>query len=125
MKFRTFMTIYAIVSVLFGLGFVFVPGLVLLIYGVKTDLAFRYIGQLFGAALISLAVLAWFSRNAVASEARKTSLPALLAGEVIGFTVALIGQLGGALNTFGWSVVAVYLFLGIGLAYYYFAKPDL
>ena len=119
------MTIYAIVSVLFGLGFVFVPGLVLLINGVKTDLAFRYIGQLFGAALISLAVLAWFSRNAVASEARKTSLPALLSGEVIGFIVALIGQLGGALNAFGWSVVAVYLFLGIGLAYYYFAKPDL
>jgi len=125
MKFRTFMTLYALVSILFGLGFVFVPGLVLSIYGVETDLAFRYIGQLFGAALISLAVLAWLFRNASASEARKTGVPALLVGEAIGFVVALIGQLSGALNAFGWSVVVVYLFLGIGLAYYYFARPVL
>ena len=117
------MTIYALVSILFGLGFVFVPGLVLSIYGVETDIAFRYIGQLFGAALISLAVLAWSFRNASLSEARKTGVLALLVGEVIGFIVALIGQISGALNAFGWSVVAVYLLLGGGLAYYYFAKP--
>jgi small-conductance mechanosensitive channel len=122
MKFRTFMTIYALVSILFGLGFVLVPGLVLSIYGVETDLAFRYIGQLFGAALISLAVLAWSSKDASVSEARKMSVLPLLVGEAIGFVLALIGQLNGALNVLGWSVVVVYLFLGIGLAYYYFAR---
>ena len=123
MKFKTFMTIYALVSIMFGLGFVFVPGLVLSIYGVETDIAFRYIGQLFGAALVSLAALAWSFRNAGASEVRQTSVLSLLIGEVIGFVLALIGQLTGALNAFGWSVVAVYLLLSIGLAYYYFAKP--
>ena len=123
MKFRTFMTVYALVSILFGLGFVFVPGLVLSIYGVETDIAFRYIGQLFGAALISLAVLGWSCRNAILSDVRKTILPALLVGEAIGFVVALIGQLNGVLNVFGWSVVVVYLLLGGGLAYYYFARP--
>lgn len=123
MKFKTFMTIYALVSILFGLGFVFVPGLVLSIYGVETDIAFRYISQLFGAALVSLAALAWSFRNAGASEVRQTSVLPLLIGEVIGFVLALIGQLTGALNAFGWSVVAVYLLLSIGLAYYYFAKP--
>jgi hypothetical protein len=123
MKFRTFMIIYALVSTGFGLGFVFVPGLVLSIYGVEADLPFRYIGQLFGAALISLAVLAWSIRNASVSETRKASVFALLVGEAIGFIVALIGQLSGALNAFGWSVVAVYLLLGVGLAYYYMTKP--
>jgi hypothetical protein len=123
MKFRTFMGIYALVSAVFGLGFVLAPGLLLSIYGVETDLPFRYIGQLFGAALISLAVLAWSIRNIVQSEVRKAGVFALLVGEGIGFIVAIIRQLNGALNVLGWSVVAVYLLLAVGLAYFYFTEP--
>jgi hypothetical protein len=123
MKFRTFMGIYALVSAVFGLGFVLAPGLLLSIYGVETDLPFRYIGQLFGAALISLAVLAWSIRNIVQSEVRKAGVFALLVGEGIGFIVAIIRQLNGALNVLGWSVVTVYLLLAVGLAYFYFTEP--
>jgi hypothetical protein len=124
MKFNTFMLIYAVVSLIFGLGFVLTPGLVLSIYGVEADLSFRYIGQLFGAALISLGVLAWSFRNAGDSESRKAVLASLLVGEVIGFVLAVIGQLNGALNVLGWSVVAVYLLLSVGLAYFRFASPN-
>ena len=122
MNFRTFMTIYAVVSILFGLGFVLAPNVVLSIYGVETDLAFRYIGQLFGAALVTLAVLAWSFRTAGSSEVRKPVVVSLLAGEAIGFIVAFFRQLGGAMNMFGWSVVAVYLLLTVGLAYFYFSR---
>jgi hypothetical protein len=122
MKFKTFMGIYALVSALFGIGFVLAPGLVLSIYGVDPDLSFRYIGQLFGAALISLAVLAWLIRNTVQPEVRKASVTALLVGEGIGFIASIIGQLNGALNVLGWSVVAVYLLLSAGLAYFYFTE---
>ena len=122
MKFKTFMLIYALVSILFGLGFVFLPGLVLSIYGVEADLSFRYIGQLFGAALVSLAVLAW-SLKEIGPEARKGGVLALLVGEVLGLILAVIGQLNGALNVLGWSVVVVYLLLSAGLAYFYFFKP--
>jgi hypothetical protein len=123
MKLKTFMLIYALVSILFGLGFVFLPGLVLSIYGAEADLSFRYIGQLFGAALVSLAVLAWSLKDAGIAEARKGGVLALLVGEVIGLILAVIGQLNGALNILGWSVVAVYLLLSAGLAYFYFFKP--
>ena len=123
MKFNTFMLIYAVVSLLFGIGFVLAPGLVLSVYGVEADLSFRYIAQLFGAALISLGVLSWSVRSAGDSDVRKAVLSSLLVGEVIGFVLAVIGQITGALNVLGWSVVFVYLLLSAGLAYFRFASP--
>lgn len=125
MKFATFMTLYAVVSIVFGLGFVLIPGPLLSIYGVTPDLSFRYIGHLFGAALVSLAVLAWSARSTVSAEARKMAVLSLLVGEVVGLILAIVGQLSGAMNVLGWSVVLVYLVLVIGLAYFYFARPNL
>ena len=122
MKFNTFMVIYAVVSTVFGLAFVFTPGLILPIYGVEPDAALRLIGQLFGAVLISLDLLAWLVRNLRDSETQHVVILALLVGEALGFILALIGQLNGVLNALGWSVVVVYLFFALGLVYLQFSK---
>ena len=124
MKFSTFMVIYAVLSAAFGLGFVLAPGQILPLYGVAPDVALRLIGQLFGAVLISLALLTWLARNLRDTEARRAIVLALLVGEVLGFILALMGQLNGVLNALGWLVVAVYLFLALGLAYFQFSKPS-
>ncbi|MGD8406240.1 MAG: hypothetical protein PVJ21_21470 [Anaerolineales bacterium] len=123
MKFSTFMMIYAVVSAVFGLGFVLMPGQLLPIYGVEPDAALRLIGQFFGAALLSLALLAWLARNLRNTEARRAIVLALLVGETLGFIFALIGQINGIFNVMGWSVVVVYLFFALGLAYFQFSKP--
>ena len=123
MKFSTFMVIYALVSAVFGLGFVLMPGQLLPIYGVEPDAALRLIGQFFGAALLSLALLSWLARNLSDSESRRAIVLALLVGEAIGFIFALIGQFNGILNVLGWSVVVVYLIFTLGLAYFQFSKP--
>ena len=123
MKFSTFMVIYALVSAVFGLGFVLMPGQLLPIYGVEPDAALRLIGQFFGAALLSLALLSWLARNLSDSEARRAIVLALFVGETLGFILALIGQLNGILNVLGWSVVIVYLIFTLGLAYFQFSKP--
>lgn len=123
MKFSTFMVFYAIVSAVFGLGFVLMPGQILPIYGVEPDAALKLVGQFLGAALVSLALLTWLVRNLSASETRRAIVLALLVGESIGFILALIGQFNGIFNALGWSVVAVYLFFTLGLAYLQFFKP--
>jgi uncharacterized membrane protein len=123
MKFSTFMVIYAIVSAAFGLGFVLMPGQILPIYGVEPDAALRLIGQFFGAVLISLALLTWLVRNLSDSDTRRAIVLALFVGETIGFILALLGQLKGVFNALGWSVVVVYLFFALGLAYFQFSKP--
>ena len=122
MKFSTFMVIYAVLSAAFGLGFVLAPGQILPLYGVAPDAALGLIGQLFGAVLISLALLTWLARNISDTEARRAIVLALLVGEALGFILALIGQLNGVLNALGWLVVAVYLFLVLGLAYFQFSR---
>ena len=122
MKFSTFTVIYTVVSAVFGLGFVLMPGQLLLIYGVEPDAALRLIGQFFGAALLSLAILSWLVRNLSDSETRRAIILALFVGEALGFILALIGQLNGIFNVIGWSVVVVYLFFALGLAYFQFSK---
>ena len=117
------MVIYALVSAVFGLGFALMPGQLLPIYGVEPDAALRLIGQFFGAALLSLALLSWLARNLSDSESRRAIVLALLVGEAIGFIFALIGQFNGILNVLGWSVVVVYLIFTLGLAYFQFSKP--
>ena len=123
MKFSTFMVTYAVITAVFGLGFVLAPAQILPIYGVTPDAPLRLIGQFFGAVLISLALLTWLIRNLSDSEARRAIVLALLVGETIGFILALIGQLNGVFNVMGWAVVVVYLFFALGLGYFQFFKP--
>jgi hypothetical protein len=122
MKLNALMVVNAIVAGLFGIGFVLVPAQLLSQYGITTDAPFELVGQLFGAALIGFAVLTWAARNATDSDARRAILLGVFVCNVIGFVVALIGQLGGVVNTLGWSTVAIYLVLALGFGYFRFLK---
>ena len=124
MKLSTFLVINAIIAALFGLGFVFVPSQVASLYGYPADAGLLYTGQLFGAALLAFAVLTWFARNLPDSDARRAILLALFVGDAVGFVVALIAQIGGTVATLGWSTVAIYLLLAIGLFYFRFVASN-
>ncbi len=124
MKLSTLMKINTVISGLFGIAFVLIPWQVLSFYGVQTNPALNYMGQLFGASLVTFAVLSWFARNADASDARKAIVLSFFIGDAIGFIVALIAQLSGIMNTFGWSCVAIYLFLALGFGYFQFSKSS-
>jgi len=123
MKIKTLFIIYAVISAVFGLTFVFVPVKTLAIYGITLGPGGITIARLFGAALLEFAFLSWFVRNLGQSETRKAIILALFIGEVIGFFVALFGQLSGAVNALGWSTVAVYLLLATAFGYFYFSEP--
>jgi len=124
MTYNKFMFIYAILTGIFGFGFVFVPGQILLIYGVEPNLYLRFISQLFGAVLVSLALLAWLTRNLNNNDARRAIVLALFIGESLGLILAFIGQINGILNELGWFIVMVYLLMTLGLAYFQFSKPN-
>ena len=124
MKLSTWLTIAAVVAVVFGLAFVLVTGPLLSFYGVTLDKAGTLVAQLFGAALIGFAVLNWFARGVTDREARQAIVLANLASDTVGFVMALIGQLAGVANALGWSTVALYLLLALGFAYFQFMKPS-
>jgi hypothetical protein len=124
MKLSTWLTIAAVVAVVFGLAFVLVTGPLLSFYGITLDKAGTLVAQLFGASLIGFAVLNWFARGVTDREARQAILLANLASDTVGFVMALIGQLAGVANALGWSTVALYLLLALGFAYFQFMKPS-
>ncbi len=123
MKLNTLMVINAIVAAVFGIAFVLVPGQVIQLYGLTVDAPLKYVGQLFGAALVGFAFLTWSARNATDSDARRAIVLALFVSDGVGFIVALIGQLAGVVNSLGWSTVAIYLVLALGFGYFQFARP--
>jgi hypothetical protein len=130
MKLSALMIVNAIVAVVFGLGFILAPSQVASFYSPavgapEADGVLRVVAQLLGAAFVAFAVLTWVARNARDSEARRAILLALFIGDVVGFVIALIAQMGGAVNALGWSTVAIYLLFAIGFGYFVFtAKPE-
>jgi hypothetical protein len=123
MNMKTLMIVNAIITIVFGVAFVLVPGQLASLYGISADEPTKYIGQLFGAALIGLAVLTWTARNAGASDARKSIVLALFIADGIGFIIALIAQLGNVVNQLGWLTVVIYLVLAVWWGYFQFSKP--
>jgi hypothetical protein len=84
------------------------------------DAQFRYLAQLFGSALIGYAIVTWMARNAPASDARRAIVLGLCVSDALAFVLALVGQLGGVMNSLGWLNVAIYLLLALGFGYQYF-----
>ena len=121
MKLRTLLIITAVVSGLFGIAMVLFPDQLHSTYG-SPEGALSYDMQLWGSALITIAVISWMSRN-VALEAQKVIVLALFIGNVIAFVLALLGQINHVLNAFGWSNVVIYLLLALGYGYFQFLKP--
>jgi len=123
MKLSNLLVVAAVIGAVFGIAFVVASGPLLSIYGIKLDNAGTLVAQLFGGALIALAVVNWFARNVTDPEARQAVIFGNLAGDVVGFVVILLGQLAGIANAVGWSSVAIYLLLGLGFAYVQFMQP--
>jgi hypothetical protein len=117
------LVVSAVIGAVFGVAFVVASGPLAAIYGITLDRAGMLMAQLFGASLIAFAVLDWFARNVTDPQARQAVVLANLVGNVIGFVVILIGQLGGIANALGWSSVAIYALLALGFAYFQFMQP--
>ena len=123
MKLHTVMVINAVAGVAFGLAFILVPAQSLFLYGHAPSAGLSYLAQLLGAALLSFGLLTWAARNSSDSDARRAILLALVIGYAIGFVLALIAQIRGVENVFGWSTVATYLLLALAFGYFRFVRP--
>ncbi len=122
MKLSTLLVIDGVVGVAFGIAFVLAPAQLLSAYGTTLDAAGLFMARLFGAALIQIGGLALLARNVADVGAQRAIVLAYLIALVIGFVVALQGQLAGISNALGWSTVVIYLLLALGFGYFQFAK---
>ena len=119
MTYRNVLTVSAILSFLFGLGFMFFPGPLVTLYNVELNDAGQFIGQLYGATLFGFGLLNWFAREFADGQAQRALLTANTLTATLGFLFSLFGQLGGVpgVGALGWSTVLLYLVLALGFAY--------
>lgn len=121
MKLNTFMTIAAILALIFGVGFILVPKPFMSLYGITlSDVGAQFLGRYLGSAFIGIAYLAWANRT----TATKGTLTGFFVTSLLGFLVAIYDKFAGGSNALVWLNVVIYLLLGIGFAYFAFFKKD-
>ena len=124
MNAKLFLTINAVIAVLYGLAFVFIPTAMLSVYGAPPQPHAALNLQFFGSALIMIGVIAWFAREFHDWDAIRGVLIALVIGDVVGGGVNLLGTLQGLLNGMAWTSTLVYLLLLIGAVYCLLTAPE-
>jgi hypothetical protein len=124
MKLNNWMSAVAAVCLAFGFGFVISPVILLSFYGMSTDQSGILMTRLFGGTFILLGLLSWFARNTTEATTQRAFALAFFVGDVIGFIIALMGQLSGFINIFGWSTVALYLIFALGFGYFLISRSS-
>jgi len=123
MKISSFLMLKAIISLLFGIGFIAIPTAVWSVYGVTLDPSGIIMTRFFGACLLGIGLICWVTRNADFNTLKGIMLSLCIA-DTIGFILALSMQLSGMVNALGWINVAIWLLLALGLGYFRFLKSD-
>ncbi len=126
MSLKNLFLVKAILSLIFGLSFIFFSSLSMDFFGVmEMRAAGVFMGRLLGSALIGMAVIAWFAQSLDAGDGRSAIVNGFIVTDVLGFILTLMAVLGGVINAIGWVSVFFYLILALGFIYFqYVQKGD-
>jgi len=117
MTVKTYFAIFAVLSLLFGIGFVLAPGQVLSNYGIADSPALALMSRLFGGTLLAIAVIQWSARDFPEAAVRPV-LMGLCAADVINLVISIMATSNGTINALGWSTVLIYLCGAVGAGYF-------
>jgi hypothetical protein len=117
MTVRNYFAIFAVLSLLFGIGFVLAPGQVLSNYGVADSTAIALMARLFGGTLLAIAVIQWSARD-FSEAAVRPILIGLCIANVVNLVVSIMATMAGTINAMGWSTVLIYLCGAVGAGYF-------
>ena len=115
---KNYFSIFAILSVLFGIGFVLAPDQVLINYGIESSPAIALMSRLFGGTLLAMAVILWSARDFHDQAAVRAVLIGSGVSDVVNLVVALLAVTSGTVNALGWSTVLIYLCGALGAGYF-------
>ena len=137
MSLKSFLSIHAIIALVYGLGFIVMPGVLVGYFGGHLGPAGVFMGRLFGSALLTYAAVLWLARTAEEADVLATYLFLLqphfpivnysitlgfFLTMIVGGVVSLHEQLKGIVNMLGWSTVALYFVLAACYGYYHFSS---
>jgi hypothetical protein len=122
MKLKTLLIIKAIVCLCLGIPILLVPNFMYSIFGATLAAGGVFAAREYGASMMGNLMLTWFARNSQESDARWAIVLALFVYDAVGFIIALIAIMSGAINSLGWLIVLLYLLLALGFGYFLLPK---
>jgi len=120
MKQRTIYSIAAAASLLFGLGLLLMPSVMLGLFGMNDTEQAATLGQLISVELAVGGVILFLLRDTADPKARNAVNYANIIAGALGLIVSVNGALTGAFGWFGWVMAAIYLLLAAAFAYVQF-----
>lgn len=120
MKRDLFMSIAAVVAVLFGLSFLLMPVQTMTMYGVDLDISGQFIARYLGSAFLGIGIVNWLARSSEDSKALRAVLLGFFIVSLTGLIVAVFDATTGIGNSLVWSTVVIYLLLSAGFGYFSF-----
>ncbi len=122
MRFKTLMTVKAIVCFILGIILLVIPGPSFSLMGVALAAGGIFAVREYGTSLLGIFVLTSIGRSVQKSKAREAIILALVLFDGIGFVLSLIAVLAGTLNAWGWIIAFIYLFFALGFGYYLYQE---
>lgn len=120
MKRDLFMSIAAVVAILFGLAFLLMPVQTMTMYGVDLDISGQFIARYLGSAFLGIGIVNWLARNSEDSKALRAVLLGFFIVSLTGLIVGVFDATTGVGNSLVWSTVVIYLLLAAGFGYFSF-----
>lgn len=120
---NTLFLVYFIVEAIFGIGFLFIPGLMMDPMGVTLDETSTTFARLFGSLIISIPVLLFFARKSTSAEFKRGVIYSIFIYLLASTIILLITQIKGLMNAMGWSIVILHLVFMLWFGYY-LIKPE-
>ena len=122
MNLRTFLIVAAVLALGYALGLILMPAFMNTTYGFGTSGSEILLARFFGVELLVLGLITWLAKDLTGANVRPI-ITGNLIGNTVGAIVALMGTLGGVMNSTGWSAFAIYFLLTLGFAYFQFMAP--
>ena len=122
MKLQHLFTVNLFIATFFGISCAVLPEWVLRLYGLDLDAGAIWTTRLVGGSILGFASLMWFGRTTATAELRRAIALALLIQDAIGLVASLEVQLGGSMNTLGWTNPILYGFLAVGYVYFLYIR---
>ena len=113
MKMRTLFIANVVVQVLFGLGFLFTPALILGIFGTQTDATGITLAHVAGGLILSLAIIGWLAKDVAAGPMQDAMIFGFSFAHLLAGIQTLLAILSGTFNAIAWPVVVMDAFFTV------------
>ena len=123
MSYKFMFVLNALLAVVVGVAFLFVPGQSLGFFRAEQYAATLLMGRFFGSAMIALGLVLWFVKDANDEGVQKGVVISLLISAVLGLIVNILGLSGGVVRVNGWITIIVYVLFALGYGFLLFLKP--